>query len=265
MQQWIIRQAIKVALRKPHPIRFAYGEDNDFVYFVIYPEKNNKKVRLVADELQGNNVCVLALPHGDVPEAIRTVTISDVASLDYRIERYYRGSTFEYSSCLEFLIHTIIKYPTIRQGIQKLHQWRFNRYAPNISGNKQVLQSLVDLRLSSARSDDLGAGRTGATSVFQLMEHIYGSRIYGHPQYHALAERLKMTLEAFTASGEVERSHDSFRASGRAVDTLAKMEEAELRHNENIMVNRRIAILTFVMALAAVLEIPLLSRLLNLD
>lgn len=249
--------AMRLSLRKPHPPSFSHGENNDYIYFRIFPEGRDEPGRQVyiVDRLSPEKIVeVLVVPtkHLEIPRA--SLKLTSAQSMEWEIEHIYRGFTIRYTNYWDFILSYIFGRAWWLALRDRLSQWRFDQVAPNLRRDRDILQKLIDIRVA-AGDDGLRFAPRGIGTV-ELMGKMYGQRIYAHPNYARLAAHLNLAIEAFVESGEVKRANGGyFYASGRALSTLSRIEETEIRHRDQVFLHRWMVILTFGLVVVGLLQL----------
>jgi len=109
----------------------------------------------------------------------------------------------------------------------------------------ELLQFLVDTHI--------GATHKGMDS-FEIMTRLYSMRWVVHPESDAQYEKLKLYLDALEQNGDLSKVNGKYLVQGKAINTLDRYEEDERRHGEVVRTQRLIALLTFAIALFAMVQ-----------
>ena len=88
-----------------------------------------------------------------------------------------------------------------------------------------------------------------------LFSKIYGDRAYGHPRFDNEWVMFELLLKSLHESGEISEDAGKYSLKGKALETIAAYEEQERRHRDNVIHNRQILGLTFVLTVIGILQV----------
>lgn len=238
--------AIDVAMRRPAP-RIIPLSDPDKMknrdYFVLHLGDNENPWRFLV-ESKGKQGMYGRWYDDDVQDGV-SASIPAISLLEFsmHITQYFGELELRYRSCFKFLVYQFLQLPQIFLAAKKLSRFLFRQRKLRREDRIKVLQMIVDDAVQSA-------GRDAWTSAPLIMHMLYGPNWYHHGDSERLGEYYRMLLDSLVASGDMERNLASYRLAPSAFATLAKYEEENRRHRDQVRQQKIIGFLTF--ALVAV-------------
>lgn len=221
-------RAIDKALEKPAPgsipLSGPRAIENDFYAVDLVDSTGKDQIWLKGKAENGYE----ALVRKDNNSGDSTVLAQeDIESTEYglRIEHYYRGYLFNYSSPLKFLLANACNWHRWVVFRDRHFQKRFNRQPLIRAERMDLLQYLVESSIQKPRAkfDPLFLGM-----------QLYSRKWFFHPGKDEHKEHLKLLLESFAESGDLKRDNGGYVLSGKAIETLSNHELEKQKHRDNI-------------------------------
>lgn len=221
-------RAIDKALEKPAPgsipLSGPRALENDFYAVHLVDSTGKEQVWLKGKTEKGYEALVRKdNDSGD----ITTLSQQDIRSTEYslRIEHYYKGYQFNYSSPLKFLMANACYWHRWVIFRDRHSQKRFNRQPLIRAERMDLLQYLVERNIQKPKEkfDPLFLGM-----------QLYSRKWFFHPGKDEHKEHLKLLLESFAESGDLKRDNGGYLLSGKALETLSNHELEKQKHRDNL-------------------------------
>jgi hypothetical protein len=182
------------------------------------------------------------------------IELSEIDIYSLRITHYYGLDRVIYNSIYSIGWHYLTKHAYIkiklRRKIESGNQYFFNKRKLVTKRRMELLQFMIDDQLS--RSHD------GINSI-KLMTKLYSIYWVSHPSGDEQERVLEFYLSSLVDSGDLKKVGMEYVVQGKAVSTIEKYEEEERRHTEQVKTQRKIALLTLILALAAIVQAGLIK------
>jgi len=227
----MLSRAINKALRRPAPetipLSGPRSSSNDFfsvrfdleggLVFLIKEPGQTAYPSLVWDESEvGRDVCFLLDRFGPLKG-------------DLEIEHFYKGYRFSYSSPFWFWVAFSISWHRFRVFLSKLDQKLYNKRSLIREERMDLLRYLVERRIQNPNEQVhpllLGAQRHSRKWVL-------------HPNRDEHAEYLRLLLESFYISGDMERKGSTYVVTAKALETLSDYDREVQRHQDQLRTSR---------------------------
>ncbi|MWJ26724.1 hypothetical protein GPM19_00630 [Halomonas sp. ZH2S] len=221
-------RAIDKALEKPSPgsipLSGPRALENDFYSVHLEDSTGKDQVWLKGKADQGYEALVRA-DNDSGNDKILTQREIENTGYTLRIEHYYKGYQFNYSSPLKFLLAYYFRWHRWVIFRDRNSQKRFNRQPLIRMERMNLLQYLVERSIQKPREkfDPLFLGM-----------QLYTRRWFFHPGKDEQKEHLKLLLESFAESGELKRDNGGYVLSGKALETLSNHELEKQQHRDNL-------------------------------
>lgn len=163
-----------------------------------------------------------------------------------RIEHYYKALTITYGSPTKFVILNTLRYHWFIWKFDRIAQALFNRRQLARKDRMTVLRVFADKALIK---------RSPKLSVSSIMNEIYGMRCVLHPHHEALRNHYQLILDSLSFTDDLQRDGITFQLTPKAFATLDQYEADRRRHEDILTAHWVLAILTFVLASTAVIEL----------
>jgi hypothetical protein len=190
------------------------------------------------------------------------LSLEKIPLYSLRIIHYFRSKKFEFRGAYHWIITTLLPFRYLRIRIGEIFdgilQGRFNKKKIVTEVRMRVMEVMIKDRLS---------GRRQGYSVIDLIGRLHSDRIYLRPDLDQQVERLEWILESLRESDYLKVTNLDYYPTGRGIDVFEQHEEEQLRHRQAVFTQRVIAVLTFFVALPALIEgvQRIMSFLHNLD
>jgi len=182
------------------------------------------------------------------------VLFEDISEIEFSATHFLEFHNFNYHSPLKLLIWEFLRIPNLIVLNDKFSQFWFNSKTPERTDRYDLLKSMVTMRLESDENPQTGAQSIAGKGSVEILANIHGERIISHPKYKSTKAKLELILESLVVSGDVESENSRFRAVGKALSTIAKIEQENRRHQEQMQHNAWIKRLTFALVFVGFLQ-----------
>lgn len=164
------------------------------------------------------------------------IVIDRVEFLEFDATHYVERRSFTYRSPLKLLFWETIRAPYFSVFWDLCSQKFFNLRTPRRRDRMEVLSVLVHKR--DQCSIEWSTEPPGAINTLNLLAEMHGDRLFEHPKYAQFHNHVEFCVESLLLSGDVEKfNNGQLRATGRAIETLAKYEEDNRRHARQVALN----------------------------
>lgn len=163
------------------------------------------------------------------------------------IRHYYRCETLEYNSLLKLALRNLSGFDklivNVKIALNKIAQSLHNSKTLHIKSRHELLRFIVE---KYGNEKDFG--------LLMLSTAMYSLRFFKNPQRPNIQRKIRLYLDSFVASGELEIKDYRYKVTGKAIVTLERFEIEERRHSDSLSVQRKILFLTCVIALSAIIQ-----------
>ena len=252
---FLVKQAIRVALKKPAPSRIPMDRDrakgNDF--FSVRLLDDDDAYNIIAQELV-NQGLIGKQWSGDSYEYQISVPNNFLFEINLEITHYYKHVRATYEGPLEFFWGLVTLNPVRFLLKQKFSQWAFNWSTKFRHERMSVLKELVEFHIrhcsSRARSSIVLSGYK--FSELSYFERKYGYKAFDHPQFYREMEVIELIFRSLCESNDLEKLESEYKIGPNALKSIADYELDERRHKDSVRHNWLIFVLTFVLACTAI-------------
>jgi hypothetical protein len=224
------------------------GEDGKKINCFSVAIDNNSEPDFLLREYSTKEFSVLKW-NGERYADRETRPISEVLNGGLRVTHFYGLNTITFYGIWSLALHrfTGLIYLRVFLGrfFNELGTLRFKRKKLITKKRMELLQFLVEAHI--------GAADKGMDS-FEIMTRLYSMRWVIHPESDIQYEKLKLYLNALEQNGDLSKVNGKYLVQGKAINTLDRYEEDERRHSEVVRTQRLIALLTFAIALFAMVQ-----------
>lgn len=217
--------ALNKAVRKPAPSRIPLSlpsaSSNDF--YSIELSRDDSRILVVGKEELGFNCIVF----GDEELGIRKVLDVDkeyCSQCRLRIEHYYRGYQFTYTSAAKFIFLDFIKWHKVLVFKDGIDQSLYNSRTLVREERLDVLKYLVEKKIEDGRDFN---------SITMAVDKKTRKWFY-HPDKDRYRVHLQLILDSFVESGDLKKQEHGYRVTGKALITLSEYELNVQRHNDSL-------------------------------
>ena len=168
---------------------------------------------------------------------------------DFRIDHHYLYWTMQYMGFSSYVLRGFTRIDVLRANI--VNRWRaidqffFNRRRLVTKQRHELLRHLVAKYADSENS---------GFDLIDIMTDLYSLKWLQHPKGNTIEKQVELYLESLVASEELYKAGTEYVVTGKAITTLEQYEIEEGRHKDNIRNQRRLIILTIVLALSALIQ-----------
>lgn len=249
MNSFFINKALKIANEKPCPDRIPRtgdeGDKQDCVLIYLRSIDTSKATfqdmifdRLVGKIPIGRNWNEQEKKYGSDCSVI-TSTLSE-----FRTEiTHYRGRyEFQYKSARKFLFRYWFGLEFAAIFWEKAKQLFFNSKTPKRADRTRIISTMINHKRHHL-TENTHQNYEGLMSTSWLSE-IHGKRIWRHPNFPSLHADLKMHLESLETNKIVTKNDLAYQITGKALSTLATIEEEDRRHKDQLINNRLLVFFT---------------------
>lgn len=244
--------AIKRSLKTQAPSSFRYDPSNNFTVTVIKLPTTGKEI--LVDGINTQNITGRGW-NGTEFDEIETVSLNELGEAQFEATRFFGFVQTKYHSLSDYLWGELTALPRRGHLKERFRQIAYNSTTRFRHDRISVLNSIVDAHLERAENDKGLLSKIQDAGVVQLMSDVYGNRVFAHPSFSKEAARFRLILGSLAKTGELdEMGKQSFSLNPKALATIAEYEQAERRHNDSVIHNRRLFWLTVILAIAAVAQ-----------
>jgi hypothetical protein len=137
----------------------------------------------------------------------------------------------------------------------KLIGYRLRRLWDRARGSADVFRKEVSIeRFLVLQAVSRLQRRKGDVSPSQVADHLLGQRWAQHEVMIEKFAQIQSMLDALCELNELKPSNYRYKVTGQGIAALSQYEEEERKHRETLGLQRRIAMLTIIMAIAALLQ-----------
>ncbi|MDX0267628.1 hypothetical protein GOC13_07260 [Sinorhizobium meliloti] len=164
------------------------------------------------------------------------------------LRHWYKDYDYLFLTPASFLLRHYLGYAVFARTLNEIRQYFYNRK----SFARKDRTSLLKIVLENTIKD-----RSYEASSVEIMSSMYGRAWVLHPRADDLSSYYKFVLDSLVLSGDLSKGKyaTSFRLTPQALSTLDKEEQDSTRHNENTKIQRRVVVLTVVLAVAAISQV----------
>lgn len=215
---------------------------------------NNYQVRLSDSSDNFRFVPLKVLPHGlegwvfyrGGSRADASLPNGQLLKLRFKIIHHYKEFRISNDTAARFVMEWLIGRRFFVPFDQGIRQFLFNRKRLARQDRMAILQYMFE------QTVEKGDFRT---SGHDLPAKIYGMRFYGRDDHDAHLAYYQLVLDSLLHSGDLVHADHSYSISPKAVATLHAFETEEQRHRDNIGTQRKIILVTVVLAILAAAQV----------
>lgn len=178
-----------------------------------------------------------------------SLSLNDLNDGKIRITHYYGLSEVVYSSVFDLAWNYILKFVYLKIRVYRhfssANQYFFNKKKLVAKKRIELLQFMMGNQLDREHS---GVG------VVELMTKLYSIKWVLHPSKGEQKNKLELYLESLIDSGELIKVNDEYVVTGKAISTIEKYEEEERRHAEAVKLQKKMVLLTVLLAFLAIVQ-----------
>lgn len=191
----------------------------------------------------------------------KNITSIDILSNDLRITHFYGLTDITFTGLYDLAFHYITKAVYVKIHYQRvinfIFQNAYNRRKLDSKNRINILSFLVKEQFEPrAKSNqhwfDHYDSSLRGFGAWELMTKIHSTRWHYHPLGRYELSKLGLYLDSLVMSGDLKKEGIQYKITGKALETIDEYDENERRHKDSIKIQRRISLLTFVIAIVAV-------------
>lgn len=183
-----------------------------------------------------------------------SININELNLLNVEISYYYKNYIAKYKNINSFILCNLTKYDVAKAELDlffyRVKQFYFNKKKLEMKPRYDLLEMLIK---------QFGYHQETFHEM-DVSQRMFSIKVFAHPQREFLRNQIKLYLESFVESGEIkETSNGEYRVTGKALLTLEKFQLEERRFKKMAHLQKVIAFLTIVMALASAIQAKLIT------
>lgn len=254
VRRWLMRLAIRLALRTKAPNNFTFDADTD--YSIAHLVLKGSGRQILVDACGGEGVRGRLWDRDAFRIGVR-LNERALDSFGLTVKQFIGYRSIEHDGIISVLIAYITLYRfRVRVGMQ-LGEFLAHRSAHFIADRMHLLSRLIAIEESFAESSRGLVDRPTSRPVTEWFTLVYGTHAYTHPKFKAESYKFRILIESFVSSGELFMEKGFyFRVEPKAWASFANFALADRRHRDNVRMQRVLSVLTA--ALVAVGIIPIL-------
>jgi hypothetical protein len=248
LRHWINKAAIERAMSKPAPARIPMsGKDRlrERDYFVVYLGDNRDPLRFLVQRIDNAQLHGIWFIDGPDKREERSISIEDASQYDLSITQYFAELEIPYKNGAVLLLSNALQIPLVHLIATRFSTYLYGRKTLIRSDRMAVLKRIVE---ESINRDDFQVNSVTLLLLF------HGDRAFLHPKRDTMLRYYDYIIESLTDARELVGPSQSKVVGPNALSSLARYEEENRRHEENVRQQRAIKWLTIVIAAAAITQ-----------
>jgi hypothetical protein len=264
LKQRILRRLLPRLLTRKSPSSIPRsGEEGKKVncYTIRIIEDNGEWLHLVEKfDKEKNELHVLSPDNKNSFVIPKSHTLNHFAPEKFHFTHYYGLYQLDYNSVYDLAFNFISKYDVVKVHIKIfwdiISQSRFNKKILVTKNTRELLHFLVEKQLNDdiKNSENWFSSSRKAIDEFSLMTELYSLRWVSHPESSQQRKKVELYLDSLVQSGNLQKNNHDYFVTGKALQTLEEYEENERRHQDAVKIQKGILWLTFVIAVAALVQ-----------
>lgn len=261
---WILPKLLTKKSPQTIPRSGEEGEKVDCYTISLLDERGKPLYLVEGMDKEKGKLSVLRLENATF-SIKETLSLNEVHPDRVGITHYFGLYNLYYNSVYVFALNFISKYDLAKVKVHIfwdiISQSRFNKRELVTKNSLDLLNFLVINQLNEniSRPSSWGDSSAEGIDTFLLMTKLYSFRWISHPHSSQQMRKLELYLESLTESGDLKKENKRYFVTGKALKTLEGYEENERRHKDALGIQRKIVLLTLILAIAAVVEADLLG------
>jgi len=236
-------------IKKACPARIPRsGKKGEGVNCYVVSLDQNEEPYFIATSIKGNIIGGLKWNNDSYSDEA-SILIDDIDKYNFIVTHYYGLSEIIYSSIYDIVWNYITRMAYIKlrfyKYIDSTFQYFFNKKKLVTKKRMNLLYFMIENQLD--RDND-------EISPLGLMSKVYSRRLFLHPSLGQHRKKIKLYLDSFVISGELEEKNGNYVVTGKAISTIEKYEEEERRHTDSIKIQRKMLYLTIVALVFATIQ-----------
>jgi hypothetical protein len=244
---YLYKKSFKKILQSSCPTRIPRtGAEGERIDCYTLELRQDSRPFLLVSAINENVVTGYAWANQSYSEE-KSLPLSEALQLDIKISHFYGLYEIQFNSIYEYALNYL---PYMRIKYDKFTRFRYNKTNPFIILKRKELLDLIVRH-------HLDTGGEQFTS-YKIMELMHTSKWANHPHGQASHEKLKIYINSFVTTGELEKSSNvgiAYIVKGQALKTLEDYEVDERRHQESLSLQSRLTLLTVIItAITALIQ-----------
>ncbi len=178
-----------------------------------------------------------------------SISIDSLDDGKLTITHYYGLFKVSYTSVYDLAWNYLSKFVYLKihlyRRISSVHQHFFNK-------KKLVTKKRMEL-IEFMMNDQLVREHQGI-DIIDLMTKLYSMKWVSHPSADEQTNKLELYLDSLLDSGDLKKINDEYVVTGKAISTIEKYEEDDRRHTVAVKLQKKMILLTMILALVAIVQ-----------
>lgn len=256
--KFLSKYLLKELSRKPCPeIVPRSGEKSKSINcYVTYINSENKPYLLVKDIINERLYCKKwnSIEQKFLDEDGLDFLLEELDEGQINITHFYGSNTIIFDGLKDFTINYFTKWIYLKINmstfIKSIDQYFFNKRKIITEDRLSLLDNMLNIQLDKYQS---------GISFIGLMTELYSFKWLNHPNKDFEKRKLKLYLESLIESGDLKYTNDKYLVTGKAISTLEAYEKFEEKHVSGIKHQRKILLLTIIIAIATLLQTKIVN------
>ena len=175
----------------------------------------------------------------------REIPLDGLSPKDFTVIHYRGGDDIRFNGLADLFWSELFRVPELlRWKSRFVKRWRQSKF------NRKKFESLD--RISFLRTIlKHNKSTTSLGGITELMLREYGHEYFHHPQMEIFQEEARFMKNTLVEIGDLKEVN-GFMITGQGYMAIVNFEEEERKHNESIVLQRRITYLTLVLAITGI-------------
>lgn len=244
-----ISWVLKRVRRAPAPEMIGTDPKRNY-YSTYFYTLGNAGERYMFKSLRGKSVYCLAWD-GNRFSRETEVELSDINPETIQIFHWYKRIDLRTFGTRSFIINELTFRPFWLNLKETLAQGQYNRTFRLRQERQEVLHELLERSISFSKQANRIDPFSAKKSALEWFFDIHGERAAQLPKYNEHSLKFKALLQSLVVSHDLKEEDHRISVTPQSLVSLADFELEERRHQDQLSTNRRIALLTAVLALIA--------------
>lgn len=249
MRKGQISKIVRWTQRKRAPEKFGIGEQTNFWSVHTSSCQSSTKAHFVVQELFGTELKGVWVRDQELSSG--TIELSEVGDHTWIAYHHYKYHRYKIVSWHDFLFHCLTLKARRDFLWDKINASLALRKMKFRADRIEVLADLVDSYLEKHREDAIQFGNI-EFSYIDSFTAAYGKYVWSHKDMNYELKRYELIIGSLISAGDLHGTTTNFQVAPKALETLSRSEEEDQRHKDFDSSNKKLIILTAVLALAAV-------------
>ena len=243
----MLKWSIGRALKKPSPNKIPLSNPEKLRkrdYYTVNITGSDGS-QYLARSLSGDKISALKLdPDSEKPEEVN-IDLAQVQISSLRITRYFAELEHSYQSPVLFIMKDRALFNYIALIVSRMKLKYYSKKSLYRADRIDVLRKMVERELSIFQQP---------VSSLRLMYDIHGVGWGLYRNSGSILFYYENLLESLADAGDLIKNGNAYRAAPQAMTTLARYEEEERRHRDQVIYQRTLAYLTAALVLVGFMQ-----------